>query len=303
MQKKLPDTAYDDSFVMNSKSLASDWEGSGYNAVSDAAGIEGATPPVYSDMSNVSGYLSEDAYETAVPVSQEIIERKLIRTGTLNLEVTSLEEGADAVEAWVSKYNGYVSNSNEYSNSSYFIVRIPAEKFDEAMNSFAGIGKVQTRSVQAEDVTDSYYDLKTRLETKKVLREKYNQYLKKAENVKDLMEIERNLNDVISEIESMEGRLKLLTNRINYSTISIFLATEKPAYSPSYSIHKIDFKQIGYNIVNFIINLFKLLIYIIVYGIPVLLLLFLFYWLCFGKIGLLRKLFKRLSKKSTKDKE
>ena len=51
MQRNLPDTAYDDSFVMNSKSLASDWEGSGYNAVSDAAGIEGATPPVYSDIS------------------------------------------------------------------------------------------------------------------------------------------------------------------------------------------------------------------------------------------------------------
>lgn len=303
MQRNLPDTAYDDSFVMNSKSLSSEWSGSGYNGLAEAVGIEGVTPPVYSDMANVMGYSSKEESETVAPVSQEIIERKLIRTGTLNLEVSSLEDGADAVAAWVLKYNGYVSNSNQYSNSSYFVVRIPAEKFDDAMNSFAGLGKVQSRSVQAEDVTDSYYDLKTRLETKKLLREKYNQYLKKAENVTDLMEIERNLNDVISEIESMEGRLKLLTNQIDYSTITVHLETEKPAYSPSYSVHKIDFKEIGYNIVNFIIGLFKLVIYIIVYGIPLLILLFLFYWLCFGKIGLLRKLFKRLSKKSTKDKE
>ncbi len=303
MQRNLPDTAYDDSYVMNSKAVSSEWSGSGFNGLAEAIGIEGVTPPVYSDMANVMGYSSKEESETVAPVSQEIIERKLIRTGTLNLEVSSLEDGADAVAAWVLKYNGYVSNSNQYSNSSYFVVRIPAEKFDEAMNSFAGLGKVQSRSVQADDVTDSYYDLKTRLETKKLLREKYNQYLKKAENVKDLMEIERNLNDVISEIESMEGRLKLLTNKIDYSTINIYLIAESPAYSPSYSVHKIDFKEIGYNIVNFIIGLFKLVIYIIVYGIPLLILLFLFYWLCFGKIGLLRKLFKRLSKKSTKDKE
>lgn len=303
MQRNLPDTAYDDSYVMNSKAVSSEWSGSGYNGLAEAVGIEGLTPPVYSDMANVMGYSSKEEAETVAPVSQEIIERKLIRTGTLNLEVSSLEDGADAVAAWVLKYNGYVSNSNQYSNSSYFVVRIPAELFDDAMNSFAGLGKVQSRSVQADDVTDSYYDLKTRLETKKLLREKYNQYLKKAENVKDLMEIERNLNDVISEIESMEGRLKLLTNQIDYSTINIYLTAESPAYSPSYSVHKIDFKEIGYNIVNFIICLFKLVIYIIVYGVPVLALLFLFYWLCFGKIGLLRKLFKRLSKKSTKDKE
>ena len=302
MQRNLPDTAYDDSYVMNSKAVSSEWSGSGYNP-EGPAGVEGQTPPVYSDMANVMGYSSKEESETVAPVSQEVIERKLIRTGTLNLEVSSLEDGADALAAWVSKYNGYVSNSNQYSNSSYFVVRIPAELFDDAMNSFAGLGKVRSRSVQAEDVTDSYYDLKTRLETKKLLREKYNQYLKKAENIKDLMEIERNLNNVISEIESMEGRLKLLTNQIDYSTISIYMETATPAFSPSYSIDKIDFKRIGYNIVNFVIGLFKILIYIIVYGIPILALLFLFYWICFGKIGLIRKIFKRLSKKSTKEKE
>ncbi len=271
--------------------------------LADTVGIEGQTTPVYSDMSNVIGNPAGKASETNIEESKQIIERKLIRTGNINLEVSSLEDGADALTAWVTKYNGYISNSNQYSNSSNFTVRIPAEKFNDAMNSFAGLGKLKTRSVQAEDVTDSYYDLKTRLETKKLLREKYNQYLKKAENVKDLMEIERNLNNVISEIESMEGRLKLLTNQIDYSTINVYLEAEKPAYSPSYSIQRIDFKRVGYNIINFVIQLFKLLIYIIVYGIPILALLFLFYWLCFGRIGLIRKLFRRLSRKADKEKK
>lgn len=295
-QRELADTAYDESFVTSSKS----WSGNGYNP-QGAVGLEEEVPEVYSDMSNVIG--NKESAEAGSQLQSEVIERKLIRSGNIYLQVSSLEDSAAALEAWVSKYNGYISNSNQYSNSNNFTVRIPAEKFDEAMNSFSGIGKVKSRSVQAEDVTDSYYDLKTRLETKKLLREKYNQYLKKAENIKDLMEIERNLNNVISEIESMEGRLKLLTNQIDYSTISIYMETATPAFSPSYSINKIDFKRIGYNIVNFVTGLFKILIYIIVYGIPILAVLFLFYWICFGKIGLIRKIFKRLSKKSTKEKE
>lgn len=295
-QRELADTAYDESFVTSSKS----WSGNGYNP-QGAVGLEEEVPEVYSDMSNVIG--NKESAEAGSQLQSEVIERKLIRSGNIYLQVSSLEDSAAALEAWVSKYNGYISNSNQYSNSNNFTVRIPAEKFDEAMNSISGIGKVKSRSVQAEDVTDSYYDLKTRLETKKLLREKYNQYLKKAENIKDLMEIERNLNNVISEIESMEGRLKLLTNQIDYSTISIYMETATPAFSPSYSINKIDFKRIGYNIVNFVIGLFKVLIYIIVYGIPILAVLFLFYWICFGKIGLIRKIFKRLSKKSIKEKE
>ena len=276
-------TAYEDSFVVNSRA---------------------ASKKVYSDMAASEDFEEADqSIETAGQINQEVIERKLIRKGNVSVQVNSLEEGAAAIEDWVRKYKGYISYSYQYSNNYQYTIRIPSEAFEQAMDAFSNIGKVQKRSITAEDVTDRYYDLKTRLETKKLLRDKYNEYLKKAANVTELMEIERNLNDVISEIESMEGSLKLLTNQIDYSTITVNISVSQPVYSPSYSIKKIDFKRVGYNIINFIIQLFSVVIYIIVYGIPVLALLFLFYWLCFGKIGLLRKLFKRLSKKSTKDKE
>ncbi len=283
MEDNMTGTAYEDSFVVNSRA---------------------ASKKVYSDMASSEDFEEAgQSIEAAGQINQEVIERKLIRKGNVSVQVNSLEEGAAAVEDWVRKYKGYISYSYQYSNNYQYTIRIPSEAFEQAMDAFSNIGKVQKRSITAEDVTDRYYDLKTRLETKKLLRDKYNEYLKKAANVTELMEIERNLNDVISEIESMEGSLKLLTNQIDYSTITVNISVSQPVYSPSYSIKKIDFKRVGYNIINFLIQLFSVVIYIIVYGVPVLALLFLFYWLCFGKIGLLRKLFKRLSKKSTKDKE
>lgn len=304
MEKNLPDTPYDesaysDSFIVNTNSLSETWKGNGYNP-EGPSGIEGTNPPVYSDMSNVIGN-NEESLESPEP---NIIERKLIRNGYLSVQVSSLNEAALAVEKWVSQYNGYIAESYQNEPMYTYTVRIPSNVFDQAMNSFSDVGKIQSRSVSAEDVTDRYYDLKSRLETKKLLRDKYNQYLKKAESVKDLMEIERNLNDVISEIESMEGRLRLLTNQIDYSTITISLVTASPSYSPSYSVNTIDFKRVGYNIVNFFIQLFKIIIYIIVYGIPILAIILLLYWLCFGRIGLIKKAFYKLTKKTEKkDKE
>ena len=225
---------------------------------------------------------------------QEIFERKLIKNGYIQLNVTSLDETDSKIEAWTKKYGGYISTSNLFDSGCRYTVQIPAEMFDEAMNSVAEFGKVRNRTVNVRDVTDQFYDLQGRLETKKILQEKYNQYLKKADNMKDLLEVERELNDVISEIESMEGQMKRLNHQISYSTIELSLtAVSTPRTIDSY-IETIKWKKLFSNIINLFIKLFVVIIYIIVFGIPFIAVIALLYWLLFGKIGLLKKLFKRL---------
>lgn len=297
----LPDTAYDDSYsdsmlLRSSAKSVSEWSGNGYNSETDAL----QEVPVYSDMSNIIGNNSasdKPVYSESNPAD---IERKLKKSGSIQLVVNNLEDGSKAVESWTKQYNGYISNS--YSNETFvsYKVRIPAASFDNAMDTLGNIGKVRSKNVTADDVTDQYYDLKTRLETKKVLREKYNQYLKKAENVKDMLEIERQLNNVVSEIESMEGRLRLLTNQIDYSTISVEISLKNTDNGSYYQIDGFSLKEMLYDIANFFVSLLEIIIYVVVYGIPILALVALVYWLLLGKIGLLKKLFAKLNGKSEK---
>ena len=111
------------------------------------------------------------------------------------------------------------------------------------------------------------------------------------------MSIEKQLNDSISSIESMEGQLNRLNSQIDYSTISIYaslpyLTTDDGAELPPFLE---DLRNLGMDILYLLSNFVIGLLFFIIVGIPVVLVIALLYWLLVGKIGLLRKLFTKLS--------
>ena len=230
------------------------------------------------------------------------IERKLIRTGNIDTEVESLSDTRTMLNEWVKKYDGYISDSNESSRNLRATVRVPSRYFEQAMNDATGFGKLRTKNVSSEDVTDQYYDLSTRLTTKRLMLERLENYLKEAKDVKDMIEIEGRINDVTTDIESMQGRLNRLAALVDYSTIHInatlpAMQTEKGFELPD---AKNSFREFAGNVIHFLVGLFFIVLYVIFFGIPLVLLLSLFYWICFGKIGILRKLFQKISVKKEK---
>ena len=173
---------------------------------------------------------------------------------------------------------------------------IKAKSFEDAMNSTGDFGELLSRSISTEDVSENYYDLETRLETRRILQAKLESYLENAKTITDLLEIERQLNDVTSELESMEKQFRRLSNQIDFSTISI--SCRLPANTTEAGFETPDFlqglKDFGYNALQFLCNFGLGILYIILVGVPSVLLIALLYWLCFGKIGLVRKLFNKL---------
>jgi len=164
------------------------------------------------------------------------------------------------------------------------------------MKTSSRIGKIVSKSVNSRDVTEEFYDLDTRLSTRRILLERLQTYLKQAKDVKDMIEIESKINDVTTEMERMQGRLNRLTEQIDYSEIDIYAKlpvnrTEEGFILPD---TKSQFREFCKNILNFFSNFLFVVLYIIIYGVPSVLMIFLLYWLCFGKIGLLRKLFAKI---------
>ena len=135
----------------------------------------------------------EMAEESAPEAYVEEYERKLIRTGNVSLEVQTISDAEDKIAAWAKSLGGYVTNANTWQYGAGFTVRIPAERFDEAMSQVGDFGRVTNRSVNSQDVSDNYYDMQSRLETKYILRDKLQSYLNQAKDIKDLLEIERQL--------------------------------------------------------------------------------------------------------------
>ena len=225
-------------------------------------------------------------------------ERKLIRTGNVSLEVQTVTDAEDKIAQWAASLGGYVTNANTWQYGAGFTVRVPSARFDEAMSQVGSFGRITNRSVSSQDVSDNYYDMKSRLETKYILRDKLQSYLSEAKDIKDLLEVERQLNEVIEDIESTESRFKRLSGQIDYSTIYINMSFEHGKDEGGIILPDVknSWNEFVSNVINFFWNLLKVLFYIVIFGIPIIAVAALLFWLLFGKIGLLVKLFKKLKK-------
>lgn len=235
--------------------------------------------------------------EAPAPAPSEA-ERKLIKNGNFSIEVEDLASAEEKLEAWVKSLGGYVESSYMSERNGNLCVRIPQESFEKAMDAAGSFGRLLNKSVNTEDVTERFYDLKTRLDTKKIMRERLQNYLSSAKDIKDMLQIERELNSVIADIESMEGSLRRLSGQIDYSRINIsfslpFRSEEGQSFVlPSF---KDSFRRFLSNVVDFFLGFIKIILYIVIFGVPVVSLIMLLYWLLFGKVGILRKIFKKIS--------
>lgn len=252
----------------------------------------------YAVLSEEADFVSYDAAYDGASGSSDNSDwtKKIIRNGSMGLEVESLSETLEQIEKWVSDFGGYISSSDE--GSSWLNVRahIPENRFDEAMESTGSFGKLVYKNISSRDVTDQYYDIETRLKNKRLLLEKLQGYLKDAKNISEIMQVEDKIENCTSEIESLQGQINRLSKEISYSEIYIN-ANLPNNYTESGFIlpdTKSDFRDFVSNIINFCSGYFWVIFYILIVGTLCVILAAFLFWLSFGKLGLVKKLFKKL---------
>jgi hypothetical protein len=154
--------------------------------------------------------------------SKYVTERKLIKHGNLNFEVSDINSTKKMVTDKATEFGAYIAEESRDSNNRTYrqLIRVPYQHLDEFMSFIEGIAKtVDSESVNIEDVTEEYIDAEIRVKTKKELESRYRELLKQAKAVKDILEIETQLGNVRTDIETMEGKLKYLNNQVAFSTL------------------------------------------------------------------------------------
>ena len=143
---------------------------------------------------------------------------------SLSMEVWNVSNAVARATALVEGKNGFVEQKSDQGESSARLtLRIPSAAFRAAVTTLEELGKVTYRDVRGEDVTEEYVDIDARLKNKLVLRDRLKQLLDKAVDVKDVLAIETELNRVQGDIDSMEGRIKLLKNQVDLATVTLNL--------------------------------------------------------------------------------
>ena len=160
------------------------------------------------------------------PDRVETAERKIIKRGNIRFETADVNETKSLITQTVQDLNGYISDDNVDGYSTRLehrlTIRVPADKFDSLLQTIsASVNKFDSKKIEALDVTEEYIDVASRIKSKKEILNRYTELLKQAAKVEEILLIEKEIGSLQTEIESVEGRLRYLTDRIAFSTLNV----------------------------------------------------------------------------------
>jgi hypothetical protein len=158
--------------------------------------------------------------------------RKIVRTGTLSIEVDDYQRARAAIDGLVRGAGGFVASVDVARmdgsvGAATLVVRVPEERLDAAVAALSELGTLRRESLRAEDVSETYYDLAARLRNGKRLEERMVELAAKAGGVKDLLEVEREIGRVRESIEVMEGQMRGLDDRTSLATLTVEVVTRE----------------------------------------------------------------------------
>lgn len=173
---------------------------------------------------------------TAVP-GETAVERKIIKTGHITLEVADIAETMGKVAEVADELGGYVVSSHKYEEeketSGSIRIRVPADRFDEAFSRLHQLAiTIPYESTEARDVTEEYVDLQARLHNLEATEAQYLALLEKAETVEEMLKVQQALSDVRGEIERIEGRIKYLERTSDMALIEVTLRETRGLAEP-----------------------------------------------------------------------
>ena len=195
--------------------------------------------------------------------------KKIIRDGHMTIRVKSAQAAKIRVDSLLIPFGAYYAsenfNNNDREATFYLRLRIPAAAFDNFMACLEqGYGEILNKDIQARDVTDQFIDLETRLQNKRNYLGRYNSLLKEAKTVKDILQIQEEIRGLEEEIESTTGRLKYLSDQVDYSTLQLSLTEQKDfQFKPEERDRfgeklKQALTKGWYGVVDFVLFLFKI---------------------------------------------
>ncbi|GBC96153.1 hypothetical protein HRbin16_01954 [bacterium HR16] len=202
-------------------------------------------------------------------------ERYLIKTASVILEVKQTEDAIERLTRLIKEHKGYVSDLQEWTDElgnqgASVTFRVPASRFEDALNGVKALGKTLNVQVNSEDVTEEYVDIDAQLRNLKRTEERLLGHLSRTGRLVDTLAVERELSRVRQEIERLEGRLRFLSHRVMYCTLSVTLrqsARTQPLVPPeSFSTGKVASDAVR-ALVAFAQSLWSVLIWLAVWAV------------------------------------
>jgi hypothetical protein len=202
-------------------------------------------------------------------------ERYLIKTATVTLEVRETKASTEKLTALIKENKGYVADLREWvdalgNQSATVTFRVPTDRFEEVLSAVKSLGTPLDVQVSSEDVTEEYVDVEAQLRNLKRTEERLLGHLSRTGRLADTLAVERELSRVRQEIERLEGRLRYLSHRVAFCTVTVTLrqsARTQPLVPPeAFSTGKVASDAVR-SLVGFAQRLWSVVVWLAVWAV------------------------------------
>lgn len=156
-----------------------------------------------------------------VPVGS--VQRSLVRTAQLTVEVGDAATGVRDVRAAVAAAGGFVAEESAGDRGGWVVLRVPADALDTVLDRIAAVGTVTDRSSSVVDATEEVVDLDARVASQQASVARVRALLAEATSIGDVVAIESELARREADLDSLTGRLAALRDQVAFSTVTVDL--------------------------------------------------------------------------------
>lgn len=203
----------------------------------------------------------------------------MIKSASMELEASKgeyarIREEAVAIAASLAGFVESESSRRDDGGYTYasLTLRVPSEKFDEAMSRASELGEVVSSQVSTQDVSGEYVDLESRLKHLEAEEAFYLTLIGEAETIQDMISIKEHLSAIQLEKEQVQGRKNFLDEQISYSTITLTVEEVSPGEEQEgfWNSIKDAFKSFGRGLRKLAVGFFYALPYLIILALIIL---------------------------------
>ena len=200
-----------------------------------SSGAAPASPPTFSGArmaakaigaSNQTGGLHQAAISE--PQTSVLAQRQVIRHADLDIRVSNVEKSEKEVANIVTAVGGYTEKASSSDLASTHPVltlalRVPVGSFEATISKFEILGVRLSKTISSDDVTGQLVDMDARLRTLRAQEDVYRDMLKNRTQLEDVFNIQSQLRDVRTQIETISGERKSQAGLASLSTINLTL--------------------------------------------------------------------------------
>jgi len=156
---------------------------------------------------------------------------KIVRTGTMQLQVKDVVKAVDAARDAVVDAGGYISASRQSSTEDGIVAtvtyRIPVDRWEQTLNQLRGLSiKVLDEQTDAIEVTGQVVDLEARIRNLQASEHAMQGIAEQATAIKDVLAVQAELTRLRGEIEQLQAQRNDLTDRAALGTMAVTFGVE-----------------------------------------------------------------------------